>query len=119
MTGYEVNTRIELVFRFRRIIKNDVRSFLQVFLKLRIINLADHDRRCPLQPNHLLQFATSQHAVEDAFDVADRAGQRHSFADQKIDRQVIEIRMTLPRLDLNLLSWNAGELDWLTHAESA
>src|ERR1043165_5267284 len=119
MTGNEVNAWISFVFRFRRVVENDVRSFLQVFLKMRILNLADHDRRRAFQPNHLLQLAASQHAIQNTLHVTDRAGQRHPFADQKIDRQVIEIRMTLPRLYLHLLEWNANELDWLAPPKSS
>src|ERR1051325_1024570 len=117
MTRYEIDTRISFVFRFRRIVEYYVRPFLQVFLKLRIVNLTQHDRRCALQPDHLFQLAAPQHAIEHALDVADRAGQRHAFADQKIDRQVIEIRMTWPRVYLNFFERHTNELDWPAYAK--
>src|SRR6185369_13522864 len=119
MAGYEINARIRFVFWFRGVIENDVWSFLQVFLKMRIIDLANHDRWRSLEPNHLLEFATSQHAIEHAFDVADRSGQCHSLADEKIDGQVIEIRMTRPRVYAHVLERDAGELNRLAHAKPA
>jgi hypothetical protein len=86
MAGYEVEAWIRLIFRFCGVVENDVGTFFQMFLKMRIIDLADHDRRHSLEPDYLLQLAASQPAIERAFDLAYRSGQRHSLTDKKVDR---------------------------------
>src|SRR5690349_23879710 len=119
MTGDEIDPPVGFVFLFRGVVENDVRSFLQVFFKMRIVDLAHHNRRRSLEPDYLFEFATPQHAIEHAFDVAYRSGQRHSFTNEKIDGQVVEVRVSLPGVDTNILEWNTDELNRLAHAEPA
>src|SRR5687768_13484325 len=97
MAGYEINAWVVLVLRLCCVIENDVRAFFQMFFKVWIVCLTYHDRRCSLQPYNIVQLAPAEHAVNRALDVADGAGKRYAFADQKIDRQVIESFVGGPR----------------------